>query len=120
MLEADALFQEWQGKVLLYSVRQMVDPFLAMDSLSWFVSTISYISCRLDCVNGAFLFLVKLRRDAATDDLICGEEPEFFGTLRSLRTLFQHGLTESSRTDREGDHSGRGDLVSVQLRSGST
>ena len=100
MFEADAMFQEWQGRVLLNSVRRLADPFLAMDSLSWFVIIISHISCRLDCVDGAFWFLVKLTPDA-TDGLVCGEEPEFFRHLRSLRTLFQHGLVEDDRKDRE-------------------
>ena len=102
MQEADRAFQEWQGRVLLYSIRPLADPFLAVDSLYWFVSTISHLSCRLDCVDGAFWFLVTLRRDTTDPtDLICSEEPGFFVALRSLRTLFQHGLVENERKNRE-------------------
>lgn len=98
--DADAAFQEWQGRLLAYPVRSLGDPFSGPNTFWWFVGTISHISCRLDGVDGAFWYLARLNPDGA-GDVVCEEEPRFFGTVRALRTLFQHGLVMSDRKNRE-------------------
>lgn len=100
--EASIAFNAWRGHVLLRAIREPLNPFDASDPLHWFSATISFLACYLfDAVHESLVPLLSWRWNDAEREIENAEPLPFHDTLRALRTVTQHGLSEDHRHNRD-------------------